>query len=369
MFKFLKNGRSSHMDKKSERHEISKRMLLDNMALGLPMSILTAGPGIIYLFVTIFSDGDPRKIRSCLFLSIGSLIMLCASIWYRKHPDARLTPGWVAFSIYIFFCTYYGMSRSLFSYRTGGNYMIDFIVIVIWCFGIFEIYPAASISYGAVVFYAMYYLMHLVGITDYSLTSWTMLFLVFTFLSVLRYHLAIRNIYDSLEIEFRNRQLEYLSSRDGLTGLFNRFCLREKFDEYIGRSVIVAMMDIDDFKHYNDNYGHDFGDFILKLYGKTAKRVFTGADIFRYGGDEILIVSETDFAAFEKEVHIFTADITRGFSNVKGRQSTPTFSLGFVSGTPEKATDLRAMLKQADENLYDVKHAQKHSYKGSTMHA
>lgn len=363
MIEFMRKP-GTHLDKKTEHREVNRRLLHDNMTIGVPMAALTLGTGFTYFILNLGASGDERRMRACLILAIGSLLLLIAGILYIRKKIHHTTFGWIAFAIYIFSCTYYGMSRSLFTYWGGGNYMLDFIIIVIWCFGVFEIYPIVSVAYSATTFFAMYYLMRLIGIEDYSLTSWTLLFVVVTVVSLVRFFLAARNIYYSLEIEYRNRQLQYLSSRDGLTGLYNRFCLREKFEDYIGRKIIVAMMDIDDFKRYNDDYGHDFGDYILKLYSRTAEHDFKDADVFRYGGDEILIVSERDRESFEKEIKTFSTDIIRGFEG-DGKKNTPTFSIGFVKGIAHEKMDLRLMLKQADENLYKVKHASKNSFEGS----
>lgn len=350
-----------HIKDGTERHEVMRRLLLDNLSIGFLMSILTSATGIYYMCAGPADAGWHYRLAN-LVLSLGSVTILLTAIYYRLHPRSRILPGWISFFIYFFSCSFYGMSRSLFSYESGKNYLMVFVVVVVWCFGIFELYPLASIIYGAAVFYVMYYLMEKAGFHDYDVINWTIFFIVIMFLSVIRYALAMKNIYNSMEIEVRNQQLEYLSSRDGLTGMYNRFYLKDQMKTYIGENLIYAMLDIDDFKHYNDDYGHDYGDFILKLYGRTALHNFDGADIFRYGGDEILIVSRQDRGHFESQIVSFRNDLRRGFD--KG-STAPTFSLGYVCGKATDQTSLRYLLKLADENLYQVKHLNKNAFKGS----
>lgn len=348
---------------KMELHEVMRRLLKDNLSFGLPMAVLTAATGLIYFFVYL-GGVDYHRWLANLVLTLGSAVMIIASIIYRKHPKAQMIwPGWISFFVYFFACSFYGMSRSLYTFRFGQDYMLSFMLIVIWCFGIFEMYPLASLIYGAALFYGMFYLMRKVGIYGYDPVNWIMFYAVTCVLSTIRYSIAIKNVYASMEIEVRTSQLEYLSARDGLTGLYNRFCLREKFDGFLNKTVIVAMMDIDDFKHYNDDFGHDYGDYILKLYAKTAQHSFDNADIFRYGGDEILIVSRQPRDIFEREIVTFGRELKLGFST--GSDVTPTFSLGYVRGKAKDQNSLRRILKQADKNLYDIKHENKDSFKGS----
>ncbi|MBQ9181963.1 MAG: GGDEF domain-containing protein [Bacilli bacterium] len=80
--------------------------------------------------------------------------------------------------------------------------------------------------------------------------------------------------------------LEQNLKRDSLTGIYNRRILK-----FIGNYSIVAMCDIDDFKSINDNYGHDFGDEILKIVSNIIVQNVRSSDyVVRFGGDEFIIV-------------------------------------------------------------------------------
>ncbi|WOH39420.1 GGDEF domain-containing protein [Thalassotalea fonticola] len=80
-----------------------------------------------------------------------------------------------------------------------------------------------------------------------------------------------------------------LAYRDELTGLPSRRALKQ-LSLSLGSSYTIAMVDIDHFKKFNDKYGHDIGDQVLKLVASKLSEVKKGGKIFRYGGEEFTIV-------------------------------------------------------------------------------
>ncbi|TWX55721.1 GGDEF domain-containing protein [Colwellia hornerae] len=81
----------------------------------------------------------------------------------------------------------------------------------------------------------------------------------------------------------------FLAYRDDLTGLPSRRALNQ-LALSLGRKYTLAMLDIDHFKKFNDTYGHDIGDQVLKLVAKKIGSVKGGGKAFRYGGEEFTIV-------------------------------------------------------------------------------
>ncbi|TVU55125.1 MAG: PAS domain S-box protein [Arthrospira sp. PLM2.Bin9] len=91
--------------------------------------------------------------------------------------------------------------------------------------------------------------------------------------------------------------LQHQSIRDPLTGLFNRRYLEEYLNQEIARAkrqqhaVGVIMIDVDNFKHFNDIYGHDAGDFVLQKVGEVLKSMVRESDVAcRYGGEEMTLI-------------------------------------------------------------------------------
>ena len=97
--------------------------------------------------------------------------------------------------------------------------------------------------------------------------------------------------------QYVENQLRQLTITDPLTGLFNRRYLDvsiehsfEKCKRY-NEELSCLMIDLDHFKAINDNFGHDFGDFVLKEFALRLKSVIRSADIaFRYGGEEFTVL-------------------------------------------------------------------------------
>ena len=105
-------------------------------------------------------------------------------------------------------------------------------------------------------------------------------------------------------VETRMKHLEKLATEDDLTGLKNRRYIREfsrQIIEHAGaenKRVTLLVFDIDDFKHYNDLYGHGAGDEILKQAGALMKRCCRSHDVIgRIGGDEFAVVFWDDPSA------------------------------------------------------------------------
>ena len=106
----------------------------------------------------------------------------------------------------------------------------------------------------------------------------------------------------------RKRDLYYTKSRtDALTTLLNRYALRNDFPGYINQKLSLALIDLDSFKQYNDNYGHEYGDKVLEKTGKKLRHVFHDYEdhCYRYGGDEFLIISRDNARSFSQKLRKF----------------------------------------------------------------
>ena len=167
-----------------------------------------------------------------------------------------------------------------------------------------------------------------------------------------------------------NALLKEASSTDTLTGAKNRFAFRRDYGEKFGdnRRIHVMMVDIDDFKEINDNYGHAAGDEALKAVCSAVMSVFGTEFCYRYGGDEFLVVSndksEEQFVGMLERMkeEIDSIDPLCGVEKIR-------FSAGYVHGVIGRPEDLRLMLRQADSNLYKAKDTGKSKYVGSEYRA
>ncbi|MCW7539508.1 GGDEF domain-containing protein [Aquabacterium sp. A7-Y] len=157
-------------------------------------------------------------------------------------------------------------------------------------------------------------------------------------------------------------QLQRLSMRDSLTGLFNRRHMLRLLDEEVlrqqrsGQPLCVALLDIDFFKQVNDRYGHAMGDQVLQRFAQLGLEVFPeGADaLARWGGEEFLLLmpgrtvrdAEAALRQLRDEVHRHDwAQLEPGLK--------PTFSAGLCSHDPVRG--VAATLERADQALYRAK--------------
>lgn len=172
-------------------------------------------------------------------------------------------------------------------------------------------------------------------------------------------------IKNQLEFQIAIRKAEKLSTTDQLTQLPNRRAFDNFMDEYYERglvegvSIALIMMDIDYFKRFNDTYGHDVGDEVLKLVGKTIKSAIKRKSdfVFRWGGEEfiVLLYSADAPLAYEVAEHIRTA-VEKTPLNLPGINEQITISLGIMAGNPKKIS--AAQYEEfADMALYEAKNA------------
>ncbi len=157
--------------------------------------------------------------------------------------------------------------------------------------------------------------------------------------------------------------LRSLSIRDPLTGLFNRRHMEESLDrelrraERMGTPVGIIMLDLDHFKEFNDRYGHDAGDALLREFGLYLLHGARGGDIAcRYGGEEFtLILPGASLEDTRKRAEQFCEGAKRLNINLHGQSPHPiTVSLG-VAVFPDHAKTGEGVLKAADAALYAAK--------------
>ncbi len=156
-----------------------------------------------------------------------------------------------------------------------------------------------------------------------------------------------------------------LSIRDPLTGLFNRRYVEEALVQELFRAkrqsaqLAVMMLDIDHFKQFNDSFGHDGGDAVLREFGVYLKKQVRGSDVIcRYGGEEfLLLLSPTTMEGARMRAEQLRDGVK--LLNVRhARKSlgTITISVG-MAVFPDHASEAEALVKAADIALYQAKQA------------
>lgn len=158
---------------------------------------------------------------------------------------------------------------------------------------------------------------------------------------------------------WQKKTFEKLSTTDAMTGLYNKKTFTALVEEYLRgekKPGVLIFVDVDNFKIYNDNYGHLNGDAVLKKFAKELQAEFGAVGVIgRYGGDEFIIFLKniSGKSAVEQSIGRLRGQLAsmelEGFGEV---------SLGFSSGGarfPQDGTDFKELCRLADEALYRVK--------------
>ena len=154
------------------------------------------------------------------------------------------------------------------------------------------------------------------------------------------------------------------ADRDPVTGLFNHRAMHQRLDRVLQQAdaqqntVIVMMLDLNNFKLFNDTYGHPVGDQVLRRVAETMRlQCPPGAILGRYGGDEFIIVlpNVTMEAAIACAERMSDSLMAEGFRRANEDRVIPiTLSFGLAS-FPEDSANRHELLTIADKNLYAAK--------------
>ena len=165
------------------------------------------------------------------------------------------------------------------------------------------------------------------------------------------------------ELHRRNKALDSLSKIDELTGLSNRRGFYEQAERLAeankGRELIVCYADMDDLKTVNDRYGHNEGDYSLRVLAGCMRNLFGGgAVIGRMGGDEyaaVLPKGNHCIGEFRPRKDAFLAMVAKN----EAKPFKVDMSLGLIECVCADGSEIRAALERADELLYAEKEQKK----------
>ncbi|MDH5535973.1 MAG: GGDEF domain-containing protein [Betaproteobacteria bacterium] len=165
-----------------------------------------------------------------------------------------------------------------------------------------------------------------------------------------------------------------MAFRDGLTGLPSRRALEERLAG-LGHAYTIAMVDVDHFKKFNDTYGHDLGDQVLKMVAGRLAQVGGGGTAYRYGGEEFTVLFPSrslgealpHLEALRKEIAGYTMALRASDRPAKAksgrerrgtRRTANTLSVTVSIGIAERSARLLnpgAVIGAADRALYRAK--------------
>jgi diguanylate cyclase (GGDEF)-like protein len=163
------------------------------------------------------------------------------------------------------------------------------------------------------------------------------------------------------KVEARTEEVYKLALLDSLTGLYNRRCGEQRLESEVARTqrnglpLTIIMIDLNELKTVNDNYGHAAGDELLKFFSLRLNKSIRGSDLaVRLGGDEFLLILPE--CRREEVRHVL--DRLNGLRiGLAGHEFPVTFSAGWADYIPDETP--AEFVKRADEALYANKRAAK----------
>ncbi|MBS2039103.1 diguanylate cyclase [bacterium] len=184
----------------------------------------------------------------------------------------------------------------------------------------------------------------------------------------------LRSICEQLSLALANLRLRdslrQQSIRDALTGLYNRRFLEESLQRELARSqrrsqpLAVVMLDVDHFKRFNDNYGHEVGDQVLQAVASYLQLAVRAEDVVcRFGGEEFCLLCPS---LCEPDLSLRLEQLRQGLEAVtvsfQGERLHVTASFG-ASICPLHSTEGAQLLLLADQALYEAKHAGRNTFR------
>lgn len=288
----------------------------------------------------LFSPKEPKiknkKLRETLYVAITVSVMavltLVVALFNIPNPNMVLISGVVAFT-------------SLFGFISGGIASLDLIIYSIFYFsgqsdGMFKT--------GIIIIGTLFCLFFVGFLHEYRSKIQSQL------------KEAVVLLHDDVV------SLEKAAVTDQLTKTQNRLAFRNDYDSFNNKFVYMMILDIDNFKNINDYYGHSAGDYALKILTKVLKSVFNQDKVYRYGGDEFLVVSAKEGRTPEEFAEL-TGQLKQQMADLYFNKSDFElhFSAGYVYGQVETHEDLRLMISQADQKLYEAKNGGKNKILGT----
>ncbi len=158
-------------------------------------------------------------------------------------------------------------------------------------------------------------------------------------------------------VEQNGQQIIYNLRHDTMTGLLNRLYLKETVSRYMrdNPNGLLLMIDIDNFKDINDQYGHPVGDKVLILLSQSLKSAFPGAALGRVGGDEfvVYVAGVPHSQQLKTALDAFKQDWSGG-RRIRAFSEEVTVSIG-AARYPQDGTSYDDVWKKADDALYRAK--------------
>ncbi len=178
---------------------------------------------------------------------------------------------------------------------------------------------------------------------------------------------AIINIENINEEKLKAIELKYKAERDQLVGLYNKVTIERLINDHIvdGGAGTLLMIDLDNFKSINDNFGHSYGDKVLCEVSEKLNQLFRDNDLIgRVGGDEfvVFIKDASDMNAIADKTKMVCNSLKKTYYYQGDNGITVSSSVG-VACSPKYGQNFKELFDNADVAMYESKNNGKNTYK------
>ena len=344
----------------ASRSEIDKYNLTTMHYLCLIMAIVQSVALTVYSICNINRFDDPfiSEIAFNLLASIGIFTassLAAGLLLRRKSRGGAYTPAVNIFlTVACAAIVFLGMSVSVSKFIQDEQMIIFYTVI--FCVAMFlKLRPILSSALITVSYWTYYiYLVVFIKPGMIAVYNYTLLWLLTTAGAIVSYRWTLSSLEHKNAIRKLNKSLELLANHDSLTNLKNRHAFNSAIPNGLNREMYIAMTDIDKFKEINDTLGHAAGDEVLKRVSNIMTEIFSDEHVFRYGGDEFLILAAVesidDFESMMAEINSRLEKF-----RLPGSERVIRCSYGYVKAKPANTTEFFMFISEADKKLYENK--------------
>lgn len=342
------------IDTKYEIHTLNiKNIYYVSMVVGIVQTLSLA----VFMIINIGNLGDGDAIGG--IIRVGLCIILCVvgfiiSGRLLNHPSTiknhmKATKAFIGG--FIILLIIWSMFVSVANYVNHQQLLTFYTVelVTVLFVKLHPLFATATILGSYIINYLILNLGF--GQGNMNLYNYMMLAAISAAGAVANYRLTVNYISEKNKANLLNASLELIANHDSITRLQNRYALNQRVPEYLGRDLCIAMGDINNFKGVNDTYGHLIGDDVLKMFSDILLDTFSEDNVYRFGGDEFLIVEiNGDNDALREKL----SRVNDSFSkmSIAGVESRLGCSFGYVTCCPKEPSEFFEYLTQADKLLY-----------------
>lgn len=351
-----------------QSYELEAKLSTTRLKRSLLVSLGTALFSFVLFLVSVFSSFSPESVFQKGRVVFGFLFLLITAVVSAVllfYPLSKKTYKYLHKFILIYWSVY-GVVAFAFSFSFPVIIGIGFLLAFL---AVYSVTSLLESKFFLLFFFEQWILLFLHCVFRKAFTFEVLMFsLMFAIMCLVLRYSIYRSYLQRHSLLMRVREMTDASEKDPLTGLLNRKGLDHFLASFIpeskknGSVIGVAVIDIDNFKLYNDSFGHPEGDECLKKVGTAVKASCSGCgEVFRIGGEELLVLFYGKIMSEESYFIKKAVSILKSVSmlSLEHSKKSPiphvTVSIGLHTCKVDDAFSYESAYKRADKGLYLAK--------------